>query len=191
MNTANLAEATAALHEGRCVIHPTETCYGIACDLTNLAAVERMFALKQRPGNKPVSGLFPSVDAAKTYVRWNAEAQALAAEGLPGPLTIIVPMRDDAPAKLYPAPVMTTQSLGVRVSSHPVAMELARAYPVPVSTTSANIHGKPNPYSLDDIRAQFGDDALRDVVLLDGGMLPENPPSKVVDLTSGGRILRG
>lgn len=196
---ASLTAAVDALRAGHVVVHPTETCYGLACDLANPDAVARVFALKRRPSNMPVSALFASVDDAKNYVVWNDEAEKLAAEHLPGPLTMILPMREDAPFSLSPLPPSPIggegnergvgETLGVRISSHPTAMALVRAFGSPISTTSANLHGKPNPYSLDDIRAQFPEEDLRDVVLLDGGTLPNRPPSKIIDLATG-RIIR-
>ena len=100
-----LAEAVAVLRAGGIVAHATETCYGFACDLTNPEAVERLFTLKQRPLDQPVSALFVSVEQAKQYVEWNKQAEELANQYLPGPLTIILPVRADAPI-LFSVPVI-------------------------------------------------------------------------------------
>lgn len=184
------------LRAGGIVVHPTETCYGLACDLTNAEAVAALFRLKQRPLDRPVSALFPSVEAAQRYVVWHAEAQQLARERLPGPLTLVLPVREDAPVIVSVPPEGASgesgATLGIRVSSHPVAAALAAAYGQPISTTSANRHGLPNPYSIDEIRAQFSPEELERVFLIDGGTLPRHAPSMVVDLTveSAPRVLR-
>ncbi len=182
-----VAKAVAILRGGGVIVHPTETCYGLCADLTNKAAVERLFALKARPPVQPVSGLFASVAAAKEWVMWNDEAQRLGREHLPGPLTLILPIREDAPAALWSCPAGGL-SLGVRVSSHPFALDLAAAYNSPLSTTSANRHGEPNPYSLEDLLKTWPTDGPD--LIIDGGILPPVPPSTVIDLTKGGEVRR-
>lgn len=185
-----IERALAALRDGGVVAHATETCYGLACDLRNPAAVARVFRIKRRPAEKHISALFPSVKAAKQYVRWNAAADELAARHLPGPLTLVLPLKANAPFPLYPTPAGAI-TVGVRVSPHPIALALVEGFGTPLSTTSANIHGQPNPYSVEDMEAQFG---LADApdILLDSGSLPPASPSTVVDLTdpSGRKILR-
>ncbi len=168
------------LRSGGVVAHATETCYGFACDLRNPDAVNKLFAIKQRPLDQPVSALFVSVDDAKKYVEWNDEAQKLADEYLPGPLTII--LKQKKPVLLIPCP-LPGPTLGLRVSSHPVATELIERFGSPLSTTSANIHGKPNPYSADDIVNQFNNQEFRPDLILDSGKLLPTPPSTVIDLT--------
>ena len=82
--------ALEALERGETVIHATETCYGFACDLNNLKAVSRLFAIKQRSANQPVSALFSSIEEARKYVEWNDQAEQLAQEFLPGRLMIVL-----------------------------------------------------------------------------------------------------
>jgi len=175
-------EACAVMRNGGVIAHATETCYGLACDLSNIEGVRKLFAIKERPESQPVSGLFPSVDAAKEYVEWNARAEELSSH-LPGPLTLILPLRVDAPTTLHPA-ITPSKTLGVRVSSHLHAQALASAFGSPISTTSANLHGKPNPYSAVDIETQFKEAGVTPDLILDSGVLPPTPPSTVVDCTT-------
>jgi L-threonylcarbamoyladenylate synthase len=146
--------------------------------------VERLFQVKQRPVEQPVSGLFHDHDQAATYVVWTPAASALAEKFLPGPLTIILPLKEEMPMLIFPTPG-GGKNLGVRISSHPVAQMLAAKMGRPITTTSANLHGKPNPYSADDIRLQFAEQKLQPTLILDSGILPPTPPSTVVDLTGG------
>ena len=180
---ASLADAVAIIQGGGIVAHPTETCYGLACDLSNPQAVRRLFALKDRPTHMPVSGLFPSVEDAQRFVAWSDEARALADAHLPGPLTIILPLRADAPRALLPSPEGGT-TLGVRVSSNPLAAQLAFLCGFPISTTSANRHGEPNPYDAERILTTWPEGSGLNLVL-DGGALPPTPPSTVIDLSGG------
>lgn len=186
-----IAEALRVLAAGGSVAHATETCYGLACDLSNPDAVAKLFRVKARPETQPVSALFPSVEEAKRYVEWNDEAERLARQHLPGPLTLILPLKQHPSTPLFPTPVRpgTGQTrnqqptVGIRVSPHPVAQELARRFGKPISTTSANVHAQPNPYSAGEIARQFADAKEPPDLIIDGGALPERPPSSVVDLS--------
>lgn len=189
LSPETLAQALDTLRAGGIVAHATETCYGLACDLRNPAAVARLFAVKQRPDTQPVSALFRDVAHAKEYVIWNSEAEKLAEAFLPGPLTLILPLRSDAPHTLLPCPTGHA-TIGVRISSHPVAQDLIQQYALPLSTTSANVHGLPSPYSADTIAEQFASCVLQPDLVLDCGPLPPVPPSKIIDLTAKGKILR-
>lgn len=175
-------EAIAILHAGGVIAHATETCYGFACDLRNPLAVKKLFSIKQRPESQPISGLFESVVMAKKWVVWNEKAEELARQYLPGPLTLILPVRHDAPTAIFPT-LLIYDTIGVRISSHPHAQALATAAHFPISTTSANLHGKPNPYSAEDIVGQFEHEKMQPDLILDSGTLPQVPPSTVINLT--------
>lgn len=175
------------LRKGGVFAHATETCYGLACDLTNPEAVRRLFAIKQRPLNQPVSALFSSIEEAKKYVKWNEEVEMLAKKYLPGPLTIILPLKKNAPP-IFSIPTnnqqpVTSNSLGVRISSHPLAQQLVAFFGRPISTTSANIHGQSNPYSPEEMLRQFAGQKTQPDLILDSGTLPPTPPSTVIDLS--------
>lgn len=178
-------EALRILAAGGVIAHATETCYGLACDLTNAEAVSRLFTIKNRPSNQPVSALFPSAEEVKKYVEWNDRAEGLAQSHLPGPLTLILPLRKDAPS-IFPIPSPNPNpilTLGIRISSNPLAMELAKRFGKPLSTTSANLHGKPNPYSAQEIILQLQNQTVQLNLIIDSGSLPLTPPSTVIDLT--------
>lgn len=195
---AGIREALQILQSGGAIAHATETCYGLACDVRNPSAVAKLFAIKQRPKNQPVSVLFPSIDQAKKYVEWNAQAEELAKRHLPGPLTIILHIKPNSPT-IFTTPFATkpktrneqTSNAGVRLSSHPLAQKLADSFGSPLSTTSANIHGRPNPYSAEEIAKQFENASAKPDLILDSGALPLMPPSTIIDCTSPeGKILR-
>ena len=183
----SIESAIKVIHSGGVVAHATETCYGLACDLRNEDAVKKVFELKKRPEGMPLSALFASVDAAKEWVEWNEVADELAEKYLPGPLTIVLSLRDSRLKKQDPrarescvlCPV--SHSLGIRISPHPVAIKLTELAGVPLSTTSANAHGGPNPYSVEDIVNQ----GLEPDLILDSGKLPEAEPSTVVKIMDG------
>ncbi len=170
------------LRAGGVIAHATETCYGFACDLTNKGAAEKLFALKHRPMNQAMSALFSSIEEAKRYVEWSDKAEELAQKFLPGPLTLVMRLRTDAPHPLYVTPG-GGETIGVRISPHLVALQLTKAFGLPLSTSSANVHGKPNPYSAQDIVEQFEDETLQPDLIIDSGQLTDESPSTIVDLT--------
>lgn len=179
-----IAQAADIIRAGGVVAHATETCYGLACDLANADAVALLFRIKDRPVTQPVSGLFRDLEQAKEYAEWNDEAQRLARQFLPGPLTVVLPLRPDAPLQLFPtASSERSMSIGVRVSSHPHARALSEAVGTPLSTTSANRHGRPNPYSAEEVMESLRKDSAL-AMIIDGGPLPPVPPSTVMDLTN-------
>ncbi|MBU2213466.1 threonylcarbamoyl-AMP synthase [Patescibacteria group bacterium] len=170
--------ALQTLEDGGIVAHATETCYGLACDMTNPEAVEKLFLIKERNPNQPISALFPTVEATEGWVEWNDEARELAAKELPGPLTIVLPCIKE---EIFPtSPLHYSTTLGIRVSSHPIAKELSEKFGKPISTTSANVSGEPCAYSAENIIGQFKDKEHKPDLILDSGQLEERSPSKVV-----------
>lgn len=182
------SEAVSVIHSGGIIAHATETCYGLACDLTNEEAVQKLFKLKKRPDHLPVNALFPSVEEIKKWVEWNAKAEELARKHWPGPLTLVLPFRKSVQniVHLFPCPRSATATIGVRLSSHPIAQMLAELCGVPLSTTSANIHGKPEPYSVEEIVEQLSGQELQPDLILDSGKLPRVKPSTVVVVSKDG-----
>lgn len=180
-----IARALEVLRNGGVIAHATETCYGLACDLSNPSAVAKLFDIKRRPYDQPVSALFSSLDEAKKYLEFSSRALSLSDKYLPGPLTIVLPRRIPAPTQIHVVPsslsIINYQlSIGLRVSSHPLASSLALHFGKPIATSSANLHGHPNPYSPADIMSQFMDQKCAPDLVIDSGVLPLAPASTVV-----------
>ncbi|HCI04077.1 MAG: L-threonylcarbamoyladenylate synthase [Candidatus Peribacteraceae bacterium] len=179
---ASIAFAIEILKLGGVVAHATETCYGLACDMTNSDAVEKLFNIKNRPPDQPVSALFSSIKASSEWALWSKEALELAKKELPGPLTIILPMKQDK--TLFPIPhPKPNPTLGIRVSPHQVAMSLAKEFGKPLSTTSANLTGQPSTYSVEEIEKQLVENPPD--LVIDSGPLENKSPSKVVMFING------
>jgi L-threonylcarbamoyladenylate synthase len=188
LSDSSIQEAVKVLRAGGVVAHATETCYGLACDLGNAKAVEKLFAIKNRPTNQPVSALFDSIDQAQQYLEWNEDALLLATQHLPGPLTIILQQKLTTPTPIFVIPPPNPNpnpTVGVRISSHPTARRLAEAFGSPLSTTSANIHGKKNPYSAEDIGTQYARAQMVPDLIIDEGELSHEASSTVVDASHG------
>jgi L-threonylcarbamoyladenylate synthase len=183
MSTLSASEANAipravqVLQAGGLVAYPTDTVYGLAALATNDAAVEKLFALKQRDPNQSTPLLIASPrDLAIVAADVSAVARRLIGQFWPGALTIVVPK---APA--FRSKAVVGDTVGVRVPDHPIPRQLVQLLDAPITGTSANIAGGPEPLSADDVRKQLGDGVT---LIIDGGRCEGGTPSTVVDCTT-------
>ncbi len=178
-------KAAALLREGRLVAVPTETVYGLAADALNAEAVKGVYALKERPFNKPLSVLVADMEMVQQVCRdIPASAWRLAAAFWPGPLTMVLHSAGTVPGVLSGG----RDTLGVRCPDHPATLALVRALGRPLAAPSANLSGSPSPKSAEEALAALGGKV--DAVL-DGGVCAVGVESTVLDLTvSPPRILR-
>jgi L-threonylcarbamoyladenylate synthase len=178
VGTESLDLAIAALRGGAVVAVPTDTVYGLAADLSRPLAVEKLFALKERPTEVPVPVLVAgSEQVAALCGPLGRAAEHLAARYWPGPLTLVVPRRRTFVADLG-GPPSARQTVGVRWADHPVTQALCRQLG-PLAVTSANRHGTPPANRAGQVRDMFsGEGGL--AMILDGGRC-EGMPSTVVE----------
>jgi L-threonylcarbamoyladenylate synthase len=163
------AEFEACIAAGGVAVFPSDTVYGVACDPENPAAVERMYALKGRPPDKPSAVMFFDAGRALDALpELGPRTRSLAAELLPGGVTLLLPN----PRGRYP--LAGGSGLGLRVPSVPL---LAGARCV-VLQSSANISGGPDARRIEEVPSAIR--AGADLVV-DAGELP-GTPSTVVDL---------
>ena len=177
---SSILKAVETLATGGVVMYPTETVYGIATDATNPAAVSRLLKYKNRPAGKPISILVTDQEQAEEFVILNDQAKQLYKTFLPGPLTVISESTKKADSRLE----SEFGTLGIRISSHPVAQALIKAYGKPITATSANSSGKARPYTVKQALDSLSDgqkDCLD--LVLDFGTLPHRDPSTVIDTT--------
>jgi L-threonylcarbamoyladenylate synthase len=180
-----LAEAAEVLRSGGLVAFPTETVYGLGAHALDAAAVQRIFAAKERPAFNPLIVHVHSVAAARALTtEWTQAAQQLADRFWPGPLTLVLPKR------LVVPDVVTAglPSVGIRIPSHPVALALLRLARLPIAAPSANRYTELSPTLADHVAKGLGD---RIDMLVDGGPTQVGIESTVLDLTGGQpRLLR-
>jgi len=156
------------------VVYPTETCYALGCRALDAKAIKRVIELKGRAPDKPMPVIVPDIASWKKLVFVNKNAERLASHFWPGALTLICRKRQIVPD------ILSKDTLGCRISPHEVASALTKELG-PLVATSANISGEPNPYTLDEVPIRIRDAA--DMVI-DGGRLPNRPPSTVFDCES-------
>jgi L-threonylcarbamoyladenylate synthase len=171
--------AVTTLREGGIILYPTDTIYGLGLNAHNPAALARLYALKGRPDGKPVSVLIPNLEVAATLGTLSDDAQLLAKTFLPGPLTLVLPLRTET--ALATSREQTT--VGIRIVNHPFCKQLTAAANFPITATSANRSGEPTATTVADILAQFGAAANDIDLIIDGGTLASGTPSTVVDTT--------
>jgi L-threonylcarbamoyladenylate synthase len=183
---AVLAEAIEVLAGGGVLAYPTDTVYALGCDPRLSAALQKMFELKRRHPSHRVPFVAADVIQVSLLARVSGTlARVLADTFWPGPLTLVLPLREDAP--LSPA-WEWGRSIAVRVPASAPARALASGLSLPLPATSANPSGERAVSDLADL-----DSALLKTIdlVLDAGPLPLRPASTLVDLTPAGpRILR-
>ena len=155
---------------------PTETVYGLAGATLDAAALEAIYAIKQRPSNNPLIAHVASVDMARTLCRsWTDEAEELAAACWPGPLAIVLDRADAVPAIAAGG----RDSIAIRMPAHSVALRLIESFGTPVSAPSANRSGSISPTEARHVLADFAEE---DLLVVDGGPCRIGLESTVVDL---------
>src|SRR5215213_4299756 len=160
----SIAEAARLIGEGLPVAAPTETVYGLVGDARNGEAVARIYAAKGRPSFNPLIVHVPDLPAAERIGRFDERARQLAEAHWPGPLTLVVPLREDAGiAALVTAGLPT---VALRVPAHPAMQALLRAVGKPLAGPSANASGAISPTRASHVAASLG---RRVPLILDGG----------------------
>ncbi|MCP3676078.1 MAG: threonylcarbamoyl-AMP synthase [Deltaproteobacteria bacterium] len=180
---AALAKAKEVVAQGGIIAYPTETFYGLGADPYNEDAVKRLFELKGRGFDKPISILVKDEIMLQQVVAGiPSAAEELIMRFWPGPLTIIF----QAPLALPPLLTAGTGKIGVRVSSNPSTQTLLETIDRPITTTSANPAGKVSPVTAEEGVSYF-DNNLD--LILDGGQLPGRLGSTIVDVTGGNVVV--
>ena len=163
MPSQEIKKAAELLAHGQVVGMPTETVYGLAARIDLPEGIEAIFKTKERPFFDPlivhISDLNQLHDVTASFP---AIARALAEKFWPGPLTMVLPKSPN----LNPMITSGLDSVGVRMPSHPVALELIRTVGVPLAAPSANKFGKTSPTSADHVRQEFHKE---NVFVLEGG----------------------
>jgi L-threonylcarbamoyladenylate synthase len=177
------------LRSGEVIAFPTETLYGLGCDPFREEALSRLVALKGRPAGKPLPLIAASLEAAESIVVQSSRRvrrlwEELTSRFWPGSLTLVMEAAPVVPAVVTGG----TGRVGVRVSSLPLARQLADAAGGLIVATSANVSGEPVPGTAEGVAAALGEGVA---LVVSGGRPGEGTPSTVVDLTSGTpRVLR-
>lgn len=181
-----IAEAARLILAGEPVAVPTETVYGLAADATNADAVTRIYEAKGRPSFNPLIVHVSNLAAAEQIGEFNQAARGLAEEHWPGPLTLVVPLRQNsAVASIVTAGLPT---IGLRVPAHAAMQALLRAVGCPLAAPSANASGAISPTRAEHVLKSLSG---RIPLIIDGGATDRGLESTIVAATGGPiRVLR-
>ncbi|MCG6915250.1 threonylcarbamoyl-AMP synthase [bacterium BMS3Abin03] len=170
-----IKKAVDILKNGGVIIYPTDTVYGIGCDIFNPEALNRVRTIKNDPDIKLLSFICPSFKEISEYAKMSDQAFRLMKHLLPGPYTFILPAVKHVPKKLW----SKRNTVGIRIPDHPVALQLVREIGNPIiSTSTTNRKGKVL-YDPAEIRTIFNSQV--DLMLAAGNLTGK--PSSVIDLS--------
>ena len=184
-NREEIQKAAEIIRAGGLVVFPTETVYGLGANALDASAVRKIYALKGRPATSPLIVHIGSVEQAREFAaEWPEDAERLARDYWPGPLTLVVPKKPAIPDEVTAG----LSTVGLRMPRHPVALELLRVAGVPIAAPSANRFTRLSPTTAQHVREAFGEETP---FLLDGGPCEVGLESTVIAVTSDGlEVLR-
>ena len=179
IDDVQLKKVANIIKQGGIAIFPTETVYGIGTNGLNEEAVKKLYEVKQRPLNKPISLLVNSIEMINKIANdiTNLEYE-LIKNFFPGPLTIILRKKDIVPNIL----TSNSDTVGVRMPTNKIALKLIEYSGVPIATPSANISGKPSGTNINDIMKDFKGKVD---CFIDDGPSKMPIPSTVVQVVNG------
>lgn len=175
----NLEEVIAYLQAKKGpVAIPTETVWGLAAPISDEKSIQKIYTLKKRPKEKPLSVLIANYEQ---FQKLSPSSFSLGKEFWPGPLTLIVESRSSVP-ETFRANLL---SIGIRMPNHPKLLELIERVG-PLATPSANLSGENPALTSEEVKNIFG----ADFPLLSLDLVPQGIPSTIVSIVGEKKILR-
>jgi len=162
------------LRDGGTVVYPTDTIYGLGVNIYDENAIKKVFYIKKRSFNKPLSVCLSQISDINRIAYLDKTKRDIINEILPGPFTIILRKKEFI-SKLLTA---GGEKIGIRIPNNRICMELTKLFPI--TTTSANLSGKKPSRSVNEVVKQL-DDSVD--LILDTGKSENEFPSTVIDLT--------
>lgn len=179
-----IRQAVDVLRQGGLICYPTDTVYGIGCDIFNQKAVKRIHQIKRRPPHKPFSFMCHSLKHVGDYCHISNTAYRLMRHNLPGAYTFVMPAM-----KIVPKIMLSKQkTVGIRVPDNRICLALLEEFGQPILNTSAILDDEEEPFSeAFQIEERLG--GLIDLVI-DGGPLYPSPSSVVSLVGDAVEVLR-
>ena len=178
-----ISKVVDVLKNGGVVVYPTDTYYGIGCDIMNKKAIERIYQIKQRNKSKPFSFICSSLKNISLYAKVSNYAYKTMRRLLPGPYTFIL-----EGSKLVPKIMLTKRrTAGIRVPDNPIYLTLINKLNNPVITTSATLPDGTIFHDASLIHDYFGN---RLDVVIDGSIVPGQPSSVIMLMDDIPEVIR-
>jgi len=167
------------LKEGKVIVCPTDTVYGLVCDATNEKAVKKVFKIKNRLKEKPLPIFAKDIEMAKELAEIDNEQEDFLKKYWPGNVTAIL-IRPTVGPELFG---VNKKTIGLRVPNYELIINIIKQLSRPLAETSANISGEPLMNNIKKIIETFSQKEARPDLVIDAGDLGEAKSSCVVDLT--------
>lgn len=179
-NAESFQEAVKALKAGDIIAHPADTCFGLAADLMNQNALEKLQQIKGRDASKPMSIMLPAYMKSKLrdYAELNDFAETVCEKLFPGPVTIVLPKGPKIPDYYFPE----LSTVGVRIPYDSLTNDLLTKFHGPLITTSANLSDRPVCCRRQDVMIAFEEKKYQPDLILEGEIRGLCMPSTVISL---------
>ena len=171
-------ESVVLIKQGKVIICPTDTVYGLLCDATNKKAVNKIRLIKKRPKSKPIPVFVRDIKMARTLVKIDKEQEKFLMKVWPGKVTAVLESKKGR------------GMIGIRIPKHKFVLDLIKKANRPLAETSVNISGQLPVNSVKNMVKLFQNKKNRPDLILDAGVLIKAKSSKVIDLTRNFRVLR-
>lgn len=169
-------KAVEVLKKGGVIIYPTDTVYGLGCDIFNKAALEKIYLIKNESGTKLFSFLCPDLKDIATYAKVTDYAYKKMRKLLPGPYTFVLPAAKEVPKKLW----TKRKTVGIRIPDNEIARTLASQLGNPIISTSATTRKGISLHEPQEIRRIFNTQV--DLMLSSGSLTGDH--SSIIDLSN-------
>jgi len=168
-------KAVDSLKNGDVIIYPTDTVYGLGCDIFNRKAVERIYSIKNESNTKLFSFIIPNLKDIAKYAKVSNYAYKIIKKLTPGPYTFVLPASKEVPKKIW----TKRKTVGIRIPNNEIALTLTKELGNPIISTSATTRKGEllfNPLEIKNI-FNFQVDLMLSMGALNG------VPSSIIDLT--------
>ena len=170
---SEVKKAVKLLKDGKLIVYPTDTLYGLGANIFDEKAVIKVYEAKRRPFSMPLPICLSSIEEIEKYAIMNKIAHKIAERFMPGAVTIILKKKKCVPD------IVTKEKIAIRVPASDVARNIAKE--VPLTATSANLHGRKAPSTIKDAKEQLGNKVA---MYIDAGKLM-GKPSTIIDVSEG------
>jgi len=178
-----ITQVVDCLKSGGVIVYPTDTTYGLGCDIYNRKGIKRIYQIKQRDARKPFSFICSDLAEVSNYAQVSNFAFKVMKRHFPGKYTFVLEA-----TRIVPDALTTKQkTVGIRIPDNPIVQAIVRELGHPLVTTSANLSGEETPQDPSEIEKELG--KMVDMVV-DGGILMAEGSSVISLLDDETEILR-
>ncbi|MCX6652063.1 MAG: L-threonylcarbamoyladenylate synthase [Methanomassiliicoccales archaeon] len=177
LSEAEANKVKGELQAGHLVVYPTETLYGLGANPLDETAVKRVYMAKRRPFDMPLSIAVSDMEMLERIAIMDSTSRKLAERFMPGPITLILIKKPIIPDIVTSA----SDEVGIRMPDQPLALRIIKAFG-PITSTSANLHSKPDPVTIKNTVRDLGDAVS---IYLDCGKTKLGVHSTIVTVRDG------